>query len=95
MDDFENIRAKFQLKVDNKKGKTADSVVNGWHKDLIELSNTRITELARAFIYHGTKSRENWKDVKSLVIKGVENHTLDPKLVNQVLMKTITEEHRL
>ena len=78
------IEEKFEI---NKiKGETADDCVNKWHLDLVQLTPSKLTQLAYIFCDHReSMSKLPKKKVRSEIRKGIDSGLIDQTLINQKL----------
>ncbi len=79
------------IHVEVSRGDSADAEVNKrWHRDLVELSSSKLVELAKLIHQHGVLERFQEKEIKTLIIEGIDAgrinpDTLDKRLKNDVL----------
>ena len=67
-------------------GETADGGVNKWHLDLVQLTPSRLTQLAYIFCGHReSMSKLPKKKVKSGIRKGIDSGLIDLTLINPKL----------
>ena len=66
-------------------GHSPDSVVNGLHRDMVELTTTRLTRLAAA-MFNGEKSELLPKPLKVLINDGISAGRLDRTKMSQKLL---------
>lgn len=71
---------------------TPDTEVNNWHRDLIELSVTKIAEFAKAIEREGDVRRIHLTDVMRAVQESFDNEWIDQDKVNpKIFTKLITK----
>ena len=76
------------LKLTDALGETPDSVVNSWHRNIVELSTARIQQLATCLQSHATFCRKREKDVLRLIKKALEaGHIAEGMVQPKVLLK--------
>ncbi len=69
-------------------GETPDSVVNSWHRNIVELSASRIQRLATCLQSQATFCRKREKDVLRLVKRGLEaGHIAEGMVRPKILLK--------
>lgn len=92
IEDFIEFQQEFQIRLDNTPGNTPDDTVNTWHRNLIELTDRKVVELAKAFVFHGQKIRKLRPQIKALVEQGVVNETLLKSRMNPKLLSRVKKE---
>jgi len=68
-----NMGFKFQ----NHPGDTSDTLVNSWHRDIVELSATRLLDLAQAIQTQGVRDQILEKQVHHLILNSLSANYLD------------------
>ncbi len=77
------------LRLANAPGKTPDSVVNSWHRNIVELSASRIQQLAMCLQSQATFCRKREKDVLRLVKNSLAAGHIAERLVQPKLLAEI------
>jgi hypothetical protein len=83
---FEEIIRQHGLKTNNNLGATPDKEVNKWHCNIVELTDRKVIELAKAMIYQGEKGRKDKKKIKRLIEDACSQKKLAEKEMNQKLL---------
>ena len=71
-------------------GQTLDSEVNGWHRDLIELTIAKITRLASAIKREGQIERYNLKRVGRAIKQSVDADCFGPEHMAGELVQSLS-----
>lgn len=69
----QQILSAINIKIKDTKGGSPDEKVNSWHRDLVELSATKLMELAKAIQTKAVKERVLPKDIVRLIKQAVES----------------------
>lgn len=88
-DDFQVLQTEYNFILESVPRKTPDELVNSWHKELIELTDRKIVELAKAIIITGQKERILGEKIKKLIVEGIDNKVLDKTKVSPSLLEKI------
>lgn len=67
----EDILTEIGIKITREEGDTADSLVNTWHRNLIELTTEKIVRLANGIRMHGKKQRVLGKRIRGMIIEAM------------------------
>ncbi len=78
-----------QIKVEPTLGETPDEEVNKWHRDLVELTACKLTNLGLAIRRHATVGRKYPKDIEELIRQGLRLNQIDHARLDQNLAKKI------
>jgi hypothetical protein len=60
-------------------GQTPDSGANSWHRDLVDLSGTKLVKLARLILENGESGTVLKKRLEQLVEEGIQQSELPEK----------------
>jgi hypothetical protein len=71
-------------------GRTPDSVVNTWHRDLVHLTGARILELAEHMQIHAAFCRRRKAELKRIISKGIGDGWLDTTKMRKELLDDVT-----
>jgi hypothetical protein len=71
---------------------TPHVVANQWHRDLLELSSSKLVNLARLISERGSFYRVKEKDVKEWLEQAIEKRSIDPEKMNKKLKEVIRVE---
>lgn len=77
------------LRLTDAPGETPDSVVNSWHRNIVELSASRIQQLAACLQSQATFCRKREKDVLRLIKKALEAGHLAEEMVRPKVLGRI------
>ncbi len=78
------------IRTESTPGNTPDSTVNArWHADLIELTSSKIVELARLIYQYGNHDRTPESRVKQLIAHAVEEGRIDNARLNDGLRSDV------
>ena len=69
------------FKIDDQPGDTPDAVVNSWHRDIIELSATRLVLLAQAIQTQGITDQILEKQVHNFISNSLSSNYLDQQKI--------------
>ena len=81
-----------RIQGDRVQAKTPDSEVNEWHIDLVELTATKIAELARAIKSEGEIKRYNLGDVKEAIRKSLNTNYIVAEQINGKLVQSLEKK---
>ena len=70
-------------------GQTPDSRVNNWHEDLIELTITKIVQLAIAIKNDGVIRRYSPKNVEAAIRRSLEADYIDTERINRNMIQSL------
>jgi uncharacterized protein (DUF2267 family) len=73
----QQIVTEINIKFINTRGDSPDEQVNSWHRDLIELSASKLIELAKAIQTQAEIKRIQVQDVIQLVAEGISSGRID------------------
>jgi hypothetical protein len=69
------------FKLSDQPGDTADDAVNSWHRDIVELSDTRLLALAQAIQTQGLTDQILEKEVHNWITRSLYSNYLDPQKI--------------
>lgn len=69
------------FKIVDQPGDTADSIVNSWHRDIVELSATRLLALAQTIQSHGATDQILEKEVHNWITRSIYSNFLDQQRI--------------
>lgn len=76
---------------DRVKGDTADDVVNSWHRDLIELTATKLFGLANAIHAKAEIDRVMQPDIENMLLRSIVTQQIDFNKLNPNMQGKIDE----
>ena len=77
------------LRLTDAPGVTPDPVVNSWHRNIVELSTSRIQQLAACLQSQATFCRKREKDVLRLVKKALESGHITERMIQPKVLGKI------
>lgn len=92
---FMDVQRQYGFNVKETLGKTPDEQVNDWHQNLVELTDQRIVEFAKALVYNGKKYRKPKKEINRMVREGILNGFIERKLMSQRLLSKLGVDNTL
>ncbi len=78
-----------RIKIEAAPGGTPDDEVNTWHRDLVELTASKLTDLGLAMRRNATVARKYPKDIAELIRQGVESNRIDQTRLKQNLASKV------
>jgi hypothetical protein len=72
-----NLLTSTEIKIQTNRGGTPYETANTWHRDLIELTATKLVRLAETMLVHSHRERILQKDVLNLIKDAVQNGQID------------------
>lgn len=83
-----------KVKIEGNRGASPDDKANeSWHRDLVELSASKLVELAKAFLANGERDRVPEKKVRRLLADAVASGNVDSRRVDARIRADI-DKHR-
>lgn len=80
---------KLNIQINSAIGATPDTEVNNLHKDLINLTASKLSDLAKEILKKGQFNRRGLKGVKTLIKDGLNNGNIEKTKINKGLMKKL------
>ena len=78
-----------QIRLEETPGETPDEEVNKWHRDLIELTASKLSDFGLAIRKHAKISRKHPKDIKELIKQGIRSNQIEQARLKQNLANEI------
>lgn len=82
------------IKSENTKGNTSDEVVNSWHIDLVEISLSKLVNLANTASQCGERGRIPQQDTKQFLVDSFRNGYINREIV-QLKSKEVEKIEKL
>ena len=86
----ENLLGEAGVKVEDAPGNSKDEDANAkWHRDLVEVSATKLVRLVELVSRHGKISRTSEREVISLIRKSVERGSIEKSRLHENLSRRV------
>lgn len=79
------------IRFENNPGNTLFENANSWHRDLIELTVDKVTNLVKAMFGTLQKERLLQNDIKDRILEAVKGGLVDLQKVNKSIREKITQ----
>ena len=88
----EGILQDAKIAIDSSLADTPHALANQWHRDLLELSSSKLVNLARLISERGSVHRVEEQEVKEWLEQAIEKRSIDPEKMNKKLKEVIRVE---